>query len=496
MTLSGFATDVFAEIHVERGRIKAILPCEIGTIVRTETRTYQFPGCSIYPGFVDNHAHIVGLGTKLSVVSLHDCKSEQQCVDRLLAAAVPESGWLHAMGWNQENWDVKSFPSGSTLNTAFPDVPVSASRVDGHAMWVNAAAERIAGTTSALGILIDAEMDAIWNVIPKPSSQEVKDRILLAAAECSSKGITEVHDMDVHPEWLPEFTALALEGALPIRVQSFVQAQHSEWDRDGILPAGGELHRIIGVKYYADGALGSRGAWLLSPYADAPGSDGIRLMDKETLLNNIRLAVDAGWTSVAVHAIGCAANRLVLDAYAEVRQWPDGRDLLLRIEHAQHVHPDDVSRFAELSVFACIQPSHCISDAVMAEHRLDSARLPWAYRWNSLISNGVKIGAGSDFPIEPPSPLQGIHAFVNRVPSGKNSSWNSEERLTVAEALHAFTAGAHATADMDYRRGQIEVGFDADIVVLNADLMKCDIEGIDDIQVMATFVAGRLRYSV
>jgi len=487
---------VFAEIHVERGRIRAVLPCHTGSIIITESSTFQFPGCSIYPGFVDNHAHIVGLGNKLSVVSLHTCTSEEECIQTLQQAEIPANGWLYAMGWNQELWHTKNFPTNVNLNAAFPDTPVYASRVDGHAMWVNSAAEKIAGTQSVNGILIDAEMDDIWNAIPPVTEAELRARIILAANECSTKGITEVHDMDVHPEWLNAFRSLAEEGALPIRVQSFVQAQHSEWDKVGVLPAGGELHRIVGVKYYADGALGSRGAWLLSAYADDPDNIGIQLLHKNELVQNIKHAVESGWSSIAVHAIGCAANRMVLDAYQEIREWDGGADVLLRIEHAQHVHPDDVKRFAELRVFACVQPSHCMSDAIMAEHRLDANRLPWAYRWRSLVEQGVKLGAGSDFPIEPPSPLQGISAFVNRIPIGKDEAWFGEERLTVEQALHAFTDWAHATADMDYRRGKIEIGYDADFVILDAEIEATPADRIADINVLATFVAGKRKYSV
>lgn len=483
------------ELHFERGKIRAVLPNTTSVIVRTETDTYEYPGAFVCPGFVDNHAHVLGFGTKLAVPSLRDCSSAKACVDVLQTAIVPETGWLHAMGWNQELWDDHSMPTLTILDNAFPDTPVSASRVDGHALWINTAAAKLAGVDPTNGLLIDTDMEALWTAMPPVDVAEKERRIIEALSQCASVGITEVHDMDVHPADVEIMRGLAEAGKLPTRIQSFVSSQHDEWLAEGLLPAGGELQRTVGIKLYADGALGSRGAALLSPYSDAPDTTGTLFLTKERIEAAARSAIDAGWWAVAIHAIGDAAVRQVLDAYQTVRSWKDGKDIVLRIEHAQHVHPDDQPRFAELNVFACIQPEHCTSDASMAEVRLGTERLQWAYPWRSLAKLGCQIGAGSDFPIEPPSPLKGIHAFANRISQGSGQVWQGQERITVDEAFRYFTQGAHESVDLGYRRGSIELGFDADVTILDRDIHSCPAEEIESIKVLATFVAGKLRYS-
>ena len=361
-------------------------------------------------------------------------------------------------------------------------------------MWVNAAASASAGIRHQ-PIQIDDEMLPYWDALPSPSPEEIARRIERAGAEFAKNGITEVHDMDVHPDVVEVMRSIAETGRLPMRVQSFVSSQQQEWNTSGLLPAAGEIQRTAGVKLYADGALGSRGAALLAPYTDAGDTTGIALKSREELVAACRAAIDAGWWCVAIHAIGDAAVRTVLDAYEEVRSWDDGQDILLRIEHAQHVAASDVQRFADLHVFACVQPSHCTSDAFMAEKRLGTERLSDAYRWRSLLDAGVGVAAGSDAPIEPPSVLNGLRDFALRIPKGGSDTWQPQECLTIEEALTAFTQTAHASADVDYRRGAIEIGNDADVVILDRDPRTCSPEELDGIRVLATFMAGQQRYS-
>lgn len=488
---------MFAEIHIERGRIRAVLPCTIGTIVRTETDSYEFPGCHVSPGFVDSHAHVVGLGERLSAVSLHDALSLEDCLTRITSSISDGTSWLRAMGWNQERWSSKQLPSRDDLDRCSSVIPIVAMRVDGHAMWLNAAALRAAGLDPAghSGILVDDAMRPVWSAMPASTREEVREQILRATNEWVQHGVTEIHDMDVAPVWLESFRELAESGHLPVRIQSFVRGQHREWIESGLLPAGGELHRIAGVKLFADGALGSRGAYLRSPYADDDTTQGIELLSVETLISRMREIVDAGWPSIAVHAIGDAAVRNVLDAYELVRELPDGRDTILRIEHAQHVHPDDVHRFARLGVIACVQSTHCCSDATMAEKRLGADRLSWSYRWKTLIDAGVTMTGGSDAPIETSSVLDGLHAFVHRTPYGLSTPWMPSERITSQQAVDAYTSLAHHAAGMEYRRGALRVGFDADLVVTSHDVCERSDSMYDNIRIQATFTAGRLRYS-
>ena len=488
---------MFAEIHIERGRIRAILPCTTGTIIRTETDSYEYPGCHVLPGFVDSHAHIVGYGERLSMPSLHEATSLEEAIDILVSALNPDRQWVQAMGWNHEQWSVPQLPSRADLDRVSHDVPIVAMRVDGHAMWVNSAALRAAGIDPVQhsGMLVDDEMRPIMAVQPRASHDEVREQILAATTEWVRHGVTEIHDMDVAPQWLDAFRELAESGHLPVRVQSFVRGQHNEWNDEGLLPAGGELHRIAGVKLFSDGALGSRGALLRTPYADQSDALGIELLAVDELVTRMRDIVDAGWPAIAVHAIGDAAVRNVLDAYAVVRSMPGGKDMILRIEHAQHVAPDDVQRCAELGIIACVQSSHCISDATMAVKRLGSDRLAWSYRWRSLLDAGVVITGGSDAPIEPPSVLDGLRAFVHRIPYGHATPWHAAECITTSEALRAYTSDAHRASGMEYRRGAIEVGFDADLVVLSHDLLDHASHIVDNVAIRATFTAGKLRYA-
>ena len=487
---------MFAEIHVERGRIRAVLPCATGSIVRTETASFEYPGCSIHPGFVDNHAHIMGLGEFVSNTRLDAATSQDDAV-RMLREAEPRDGWVRGRGWNHELWSDTSLPSRTTLDEAFPNVPVYATRIDGHCAWVNRIALEQAGIDPSghNGLLIDDDMLPVMNVMPEYSDETIREFIIRAAAICSEHGITEVHDMDVSEAAARITRELAESGKLPIRVQSFVRGQNGEWLEHGLLPAGGEFHRMAGVKLFADGALGSRGALLSAPYTDDINNLGIEVTSVEHMLTQCNSALDAGWQAIAIHAIGDQAVTNVIDTYEALRKRDDASEVILRIEHAQHVRPEDVERMKKLNIVACVQPTHCISDAVMAEKRLGQQRLPWSYRWRSFLDAGVHIGAGSDFPIEDPSVLAGIDAFVRRIPRGMQAPWQEHECISHQEALYAFTEGAHRTVGMDYRRGKLEVGFDADFTIIDCDLRSCKSEEILGSNILATFTAGVCRYS-
>lgn len=484
---------MFAEIHVERGRIRAILPCLTGTIIRTETDTFSYPGCHVYPGIVDNHVHLVGLGEHLSMVSLHTSSSREDLLARLRNAE-PMDGWIRAVGWNETLWSDQRLPSLEELDAVTGGVPLYASRIDTHSGLVNSAALRHADVASSTSLLIDEDFEPVFGILPAPSEETLRRMIERACAECVRHGITEVHDMNVAAEWLEVMRTMAESGRLPIRVQSFVSAQNRQWQELGQLPSGGELLRICGIKMFADGALGSRSALLRSPYMDDASTCGRELLSVEEMTEHIDEAVMAGWPAIAIHAIGDAAVRNVIDAYAAVRGRGNADDVIFRIEHAQHVHPDDVRRMAEFNIVACVQPTHCISDATMAEQRLDSERCQWSYRWRTLLDAGVHVGGGSDFPIESPDPFAGMDAFIRRQPRGHDSSWNPHECITHEEALSAFTSWAHATSGMEYRRGFLQVGYDADFTITDVDLLDATKVVSSSDCVVATVVGGIRRY--
>jgi hypothetical protein len=502
---------MFAEIHVERGRIRAILPCTTGTVIRTETDTWDFPGCHVLPGFVDAHCHLLGLGQRLTTVDLSSCRSAEEAAD-LIASKMPATGWVQAMGWNHEHWKNSALPTAAILDERVGNRSVVARRIDGHAIWCSSAALEAAGigprtidpqggfivrdaTGNPTGVLVDAATAAIEAVLPQPSREELEQLYLLAANACAEHGITEVHDMDVAPAWLEALRPLAERGALAVRVQAFVRGTGDAWDIHGLLPAGGEMLRLAGIKFFADGALGSRGAWLLSPYSDAPLTTGLPFYTTEDLYAACEKVVEAGWPSIAIHAIGDAAVRQVLDVYERLRQHPTGADCILRIEHAQHVHPDDVHRFHTLGVIASVQPTHCCSDASMALARVGPERAGWAYRWASFTTSGCQVVGGSDFPIEPVGVLRGIDAFVRRIPGVTASdSTRQQERLTIDQALDAMCCSPHMAADVDYRRGKLAVSYDADLVIVDRDIRSLDPAEIMNTHIMATFMGGRCRF--
>lgn len=499
-----------ARVRVAQGRIQSIEPMFGAVEIITDTTQHTYPGAWLQPGLVDSHAHILGLGTKLTGLSLYNATSAEECVERAGQHTDYRGEWLVGMGWNQELWSSKQYPHANLLDQVFPSTPVCLRRADGHAAWVNSKAMALADITAqtrdpeggtivrdnrgkATGILVDNAMNLVSRLIPEPTTEQKSTMILAAAQECSRLGITEVHDMDVHPHLLPLFRDMAEKGILPIRIQSYVSGQNDEWLTERLLPAGGEFLRVYAIKLYADGALGSRGAHLLEPYTDAPTTSGLALLTPEQLETKVRTIIEFGW-NVAIHAIGDGANRAVLDTYMHMRDQNIADDsVLLRVEHAQIVHPVDQMAFGDYNIIPAVQAVHCISDATMATQRLGT-RCSYAYPWRSLRNNGAILTGGSDFPIESADPLMGIDAFCRRIPFGSNTPWNPAECLTRHEALNAYTLWAHEASDMAYRRGRLKPKYDADFVVLDTNLLTCPDDKILSTQVLATYSAGVRRH--
>ncbi len=501
-----------ARVKITGSRIQKIEPQFGGvTIISEREEVDHFPGAWMMPGFVDSHAHIYGLGCRLLDLSLYDCGSAEECADKAQRHEERHGTWLTGMGWNETLWESGEMPDHLVLDHLFPDTPVYLSRADGHAAWVNSEAMKLAGIGSGsadpqggsilkdknnkpTGILIDSAMDLVRRLIPQASEAQIRRRIEAATQEYVRLGVTEVHDMDVSPSLLEQFREPAEKGRLPVRVQSYVRGQGSEWLHERLLPAGGEFLRVYAVKFYADGALGSRGAHLLDDYSDEPGSRGLSLQSKAELRRKVKSALEFGW-NVATHAIGDAANREVLDIYEMMRR--EGiadQQVLLRIEHAQIVHPDDQQRFGRWNITPAVQPIHCTSDAAMAEQRLGATRCRYAYPWRSLRNNGAILAGGSDAPIESPDPLSGIEAFCRRIPMDREQPWYPEECITREEALMAYTTWAHEAADVAYRRGRLKAKLDADFVVLDRNLLTCAESDISTTKVLATVTGGKIRY--
>ncbi len=498
------------EITIVRGKIASVEHRAGGVTLRIGDRQMEFPGAWATAGLVDAHAHVVGLGIAFNEGYLQGAHSIDDCINRIAANMSKRRGeWIVARGWNHEMWVPPRLPTRYDLDEHFPTTPIALTRVDGHALWVNSRALEIAGITAAVpdpdggailrddhgeptGILLDTAMELVYQLLPKRTTTEIEEAICTATAACSSVGLTEIHDMDVLPNDLPIFTRLAEEGKLSCRILSWVRGQNEEWHTSGILPTTGEFHRVVGIKLFADGALGSRGAALFQPYADAPDTCGLELLSIEQMLARIQRAVEDGFGSVAVHAIGDRAVSNVLTAFEQFRtMYPHADDIRLRIEHSQVVRSDDLVRYTQTSAIASVQPIHCISDAPMAERRLGS-RTSSAYRWRSFLDSGVLLCAGSDFPVESPNPLLGIEAFVLRRLPGHSSAWHGNERIGQTEAIEAYTINAHRAADLSYRRGIIAPRMDADLSIFDRNIETCPPEEISATRTLATVVGGTL----
>jgi predicted amidohydrolase YtcJ len=483
-------------------------------------------GRAVLPGLVDAHGHLMFLARLRLALDVAGLPSETASAERVAArAALARPGeWISGRGWDQNLWPGAGFPTRASLDRAAPAHPVALGRVDGHAIWANSLALRIAGidrhtadppggwlerdaTGEPTGVLIDTAQELVRRVEPRPSPAQFEDAVRAAVAGCLAVGLTGVHEMGADLDALAAYRRLAAAGAFPFRNHVALRgADEAAWqaaldegprrDRDGRIS-------VAAVKLMADGALGSRGAALHAPYCDDPGNTGLLLLPPDELEARARAGAERGF-QVCVHAIGDRANTLVLDTLeAVMRGRPSvaggrlaaapGVDPRHRIEHAQILAARDIPRFRALGVLPSMQPTHCTSDMPWAPARLGPERLAGAYAWRSLLATGTIIAGGSDFPVELPNPFHGIHAAVTRRPrTGPGPGWQAEQRMTRAEAVRAFTVwNAHA-AHQDTELGTLEPGKRADLVACSADVFTCPEAEIPNIEPVLTLVAGEI----
>ncbi len=504
-------------LAITDGRIAAVgSDAEIQEYVGPGTRVVRLEGHSVTPGLVDGHAHLYGLGVALESVSVRDATSEAAAAERIAEAAASRSAneWITGRGWDQNLWDPPKFPRRATLDERISGHPVAVRRIDGHAVWVNSEALRIAGITrdtkdpeggrivrdeggEPTGVLVDNAIDLVESHIPEPTADVVERRILLAAAKAASEGLTCVHEMGISDATAAIYRKLAAANRLAVRVYAFLGADmeilEGLGDRTLEIDDGTSFFSMRGVKFYADGALGSRGAALLSPYSDDPENSGNWVQTKEELERAALLAAEHGW-QMGTHAIGDAANRAVLDAYEKaLKRFPD-RDLRFRVEHAQVLTAEDIPRFGKLGVLAAMQPTHATSDMPWAEARLGPERIHGAYAWRRVLDTGGRIVGGSDFPVEKVSPLLGIYAAVTRQDTHGNprGGWYPEQRMTLEEAVRAFSAEPAYAAFVEDHRGRLAPGYEADVTVFDREL-EAGAALLETHPVM-TIVGGRVTF--
>ena len=442
-------------------------------------------------------------------------ESKAEVLERLRAFAVDlqPGEWLLGRGWDQNDWPEQGFPSRADLDAVFPERPVWLRRIDGHAAWGNSQAlaqadRELAGEWQPqggfihrdaggepTGIFIDHAMGLIDEIVPPPSDEWVDVALELALDKMTSLGLTGVHDPGVDRGIIERYRRKIEVGRLPVRIYAMADGPGATLDwlcEEGPLEDRSGLLVVRSVKLYADGALGSRGAALLSDYHDDPGNRGLLFSADESLEAQMRRALACG-LQLGIHAIGDRANQQALDAFERLLpQFPDnpGRH---RVEHAQILDPADIPRFASLGVIAAMQPTHATSDMYWAGERLGPERLRGAYAWRSLLQEGARLAFGSDFPVEEVNPMLGIHAAVTRqdLAGWPPGGWLPGERLSRAQAIRAFTLDAAFAAFMEGAVGSLEVGKRADFVVLDRDVMSVPAEQIPAVRVMETWVDGK-----
>jgi hypothetical protein len=469
-------------------------------------------GRVMLPGFIDAHGHVTELGFRAMALDLSDTTSLDQAKARIAAyaAANPDRKWILGGGWNQEKWGLGRFPTIADLDAVVSDRPVWLARADGHAGWGNSAALKAAGVTARAaapaggriergpggapaGVFVDAAQALVEKAVPAPLPKERDAAFLQAQEALLSNGVTATYDMGSSlDDWL-SYRRMGDRGALRVRIVSYGLGVETAVAIGGTGPTPwlyGDRLRLGGVKLFADGALGSRGAWLKAPYADAPGQSGAGFMSDDVIRNRMSRAAMDGY-QVAIHAIGDKANAQVLSAIEELSDTYKG-DRRWRIEHAQIVDPADLPRFAHHGIVASMQPTHETSDWRMAEARLGPARLAGAYAWGTMVREGVPLAFGSDYPVERPDPFAGWAAAISREDAQGQppGGWRPEERLTREQAWWAYTGGAAYAAFAEKLFGRLAPGQRADFVIVDRDPLQATPAELRGIKVEETWVGG------
>ncbi|HTM52061.1 MAG TPA: amidohydrolase [Bryobacteraceae bacterium] len=500
-------------LAVKDGRILAVGD-EVGAYLGPNTRRIDARGATVIPGLIDSHVHLRGLGDSLEILDLRPTRSAEQ-----IAAMVRDSArnlkpgeWIRGRSWDQTAWPSREFPEEGVLSKAAPDNPVYLTRVDGHAAWVNRKALEIADIHAATpdppggrivrgsngaptGVLIDGAQALVSRRMPAGTLEQTVKQIERAARECARLGLTSVHDAGVSKLDLAACRRLIAEGRLPVRVYAMIAGEGPLW-REYLKrgPETSDRLTVRSIKLMADGALGSRGAALLAPYADDPGNSGLLTLRKADIERVAREAAVRGF-QVNTHAIGDRANRMVLEAYAAALGGKNDRRF--RIEHAQVVAPEDFPLFARYSIIASIQATHATSDMRWAEARLGPRRIRGAYAWREFLDLGVAVANGSDFPVEEPDPLRGFHAAVTRQDDAGSppGGWQPGQRMTREEALRSWTAGGAFASFDEKSKGSLEPGKLADFLVLSRDIMKVPADEIRGTRVTLTVLGGEIVFS-
>jgi len=468
-------------------------------------------GRAVYPGFIDAHAHFVGYGRSLFEVNLYECKSWEEVVKRVkkFAKEHPSEPWIRGRGWDQNLWASHAFPDNTALNELFPDKPVLLDRIDGHAAVANNKALELAGVTTATqieggkietndgrltGTLIDNAVDLVTRVMPAAGKDKYEQWLTLAQKNCFAQGLTTITDCGLKYTDVEMIDALQKEGKLQMRLYVMLSDDTANYNRylaKG--PYKTDRLYVKGIKAYADGALGSRGACLLQHYSDQPGWKGF-LLSKESHFDSLAAMLVNTEFQLCTHAIGDSGNRMVLRIYSKYLNGKN--DKRWRIEHAQVVDPADFGLFGASSIIPSVQPTHATSDMYWATKRLGTERIKTAYAYQQLLKQNSWLPLGTDFPVEDISPFNTFYAAVARQDAKKYppGGFQKENALTREQAIRGMTIWAARADCLEHEIGSLEAGKKADFVILDKDLMQAGEDELLKVKVVETYSGGKKVY--
>src|ERR1700719_627288 len=483
------------------------------------TRVVNAAGKRLLPGFNDAHVHFMDGGSQLESVDLNDATSPQNFPRRIRerAAKTAKGGWLLGGDWDETKWNPAELPTKELIDAATPETPVAVNRYDGHMILANTVALELAGITARTpdpaggvivrdrqgdptGALKDAAMDLLFKVVPPPSHDQRRRAIERPLEYAASVGVTSVQNMNPEYADIAIYSELLDEGKLNTRIYAGpLVTQVDDQVKIGARGAfAGPYLRIGAVKAYADGSLGSSTAYFFEPFSDQPGNRGLLSdeMQPISLMRDRMMRADAAGLQICTHAIGDAGISTILDIYEEIEKAHGSHDRRWRIEHAQHMAAKDFDRFAQLHVIASVQPYHAIDDGRWAERRIGHDRSSRTYAFRTFLDHGVRLALGTDWNVAPLNPMLTLYAATTRATlDGKNpNGWFPKQKLTIKEAIEAYTVGSASAEFQENEKGSITSGKLADMVLLNADILNIDPVKIRDVKMLKTWVGGKLTY--
>ena len=483
------------------------------------TRVFDAAGRRLLPGFNDAHVHFAEGGAQLDNVELNDATSPQEFARRIRerAAKTAKGEWLRGGDWDETKWNPAELPTKELIDAATPETPVAVNRYDGHMVLANSLALKLAGITAQTpdpdgGVIVrdkngnptgglkDAAQDVLFKAIPPLTHDRRRHAIERALEHAASLGVTSVQNMNPDYADVAIYSELLDEGKLTTRIYAApLIPQVDDQVKIGIRRAfGGPYLRIGAVKAYADGSLGSATAYFFDPFDDQPGNRGLLSdeMHPVSLMRDRMMRADAAGLQICTHAIGDAGISTILDIYAEIEKQHGSGDRRWRIEHAQHMAAKDFERFAQLHVIASVQPYHAIDDGRWAERRIGHDRSSRTYAFRTFLDHGVRLALGTDWNVAPLNPMLTLYAATTRATlDGKNpNGWFPEQKLTIKEAIDAYTMGSAYAEFQEKEKGSITPGKLADMVLLSDDVLSIDPVKIRDVKVLKTWVGGKLTY--